>query len=102
MFKRITVFNVAVLSLALAGAQFATAEEFKPGSVSNKVFGLQYAPVAPVAERQVQVVYYRANGMGSQQGAAHVYVDREFHAGLLPGGYSAFASRRALTASGLM
>lgn len=90
MFKRITVFNVAVLSLALASAQFATAEEFKPGSVANKVFGLQYAPVAPVAERQVQVVYYRANGMGTQQGAAHVYVDREFHAGLLPGGYSAF------------
>lgn len=90
MFKRITVLNVAVLSMALASAQFATAEEFKPGAVSGKIFGTQYAPVAPVADRQVQVVYYRANAMGTQQGAAHVYVDREFHAGLLPGGYSSF------------
>ncbi|PBJ25707.1 Outer membrane protein A precursor [Pseudomonas sp. ACN8] len=90
MFKRIAVLNVALLSVALASAQFATAEEFKSGTVSDKVFGTQYAPVAPVADRQVQVVYYRANAMGTQQGAAHVYVDREFHAGLLPGGYSAF------------
>lgn len=90
MFKCIIVLNVAVLSAALACAQFATAEEFKPGSVSSKVFGAQYSPVAPVADRQVQVVYYRASGMGTQQGAAHVYVDREFHAGLLPGGYTAF------------
>ncbi|MGF6401543.1 OOP family OmpA-OmpF porin [Pseudomonas frederiksbergensis] len=90
MFKRITFLNIAVLSAALASAQFATAEEFKPGSVSSKVFGAQYSPVAPVADRQVQVVYYRASGMGTQQGAAHVYVDREFHAGLLPGGYTAF------------
>ncbi|AZC83981.1 OmpA family protein [Pseudomonas chlororaphis] len=90
MFKRITVLNVVVLGVALASAQFATAEEFKPGTVSGKVFGTQYTPVAPVADRQVQVVYYRASGMGTQQGAAHVYVDREFHTGLLPGGYSAF------------
>ncbi len=90
MFKRINILNVAVLSVALASAQFATAEEFKPGVVSSKVFGTQYTPVAPVSEQQVQVVYYRTNAMGTQQGAAHVYVDREFHAGLLPGGFSSF------------
>jgi OOP family OmpA-OmpF porin len=90
MFKHMTVLNVAVLSMAIASTQFATAEEFKPGTVSDKVFGMQYMPVAPVADRQVQVVYYRSASMGTQQGAAHVYVDREFHAGLLPGGYSSF------------
>lgn len=90
MFKRITVFNAALLSLALASAPFATAEGFTPGAVSSKVFGNQYMPVTPVSDRQVQVVYYRSSAMGTQQGAAHVYVDREFHAGLLPGGYSAF------------
>lgn len=90
MFKRITVLNVALLSVALASAHFATAEEFKPGSVSGKLFGTPYTAVAPVAERQAQVVYYRSSNMGTQQGAAHVYVDREFHTGLLPGGYTAF------------
>ncbi|MBS4077721.1 OmpA family protein [Pseudomonas rustica] len=91
MFKRMTILNVALLGAALASAQIATADEaFKPGSVSGKIFGNAYSQVAPVPDRQVQVVYYRPNGLGSRQGAANVYVDREFHAALLPGGFSAF------------
>lgn len=90
MFKRKTFINVALLSAALASAQFATAEEFKPGTVAGKTFGNAYSQVAPVPDRQVQVVYYRPNSMGTRQGAAHVYVDREFHAALTPGGFSAF------------
>lgn len=90
MFKQITLFNVAVLSVALAAAQFATAEEMKPGSVAGQVFGNTYSAVAPASEGQAQVVYYRAAAVGQAAGAAHVYVDSEFHTGLLPGGYSAF------------
>ncbi|WP_073521749.1 OmpA family protein [Pseudomonas fluorescens] len=90
MFKQLTVFNVAVLSVALACAQFATAEEMQPGTVAGQVFGTAYSPVAPVSDGQAQVVYYRTSGMGQQKGAAHVYVDSEFHTGLLPGGFSTF------------
>ena len=90
MFKGIKVLKVAALSVALAGAQFATAEEFKPASVAGQVFGAPYSAVAPVSDGQAQVVYYRANSVGQANGAAHVYVDSEFHTGLLPGGYSTF------------
>ena len=89
MFKRITVLNAALLSVALASAQFATAEEFKAGSVAGQVFGNGYSAVTPASDGQAQVVYYRS-GSSQQPGAAHVYVDSEFHTGLLPGGYSAF------------
>ena len=90
MFKRITALNVAVLSVALTSAQFVTAEEMKPGNVAGQVFGATYSAVAPVSDGQAQVVYYRTSGMGQQKGAAHVYVDSEFHTGLLPGGFSTF------------
>lgn len=56
-----------------------------------RTFGAAYQPVAPVANDQAQVVYYRAAQAGkADKGAAHVYVDRQFHTGLLPGGYTAF------------
>lgn len=90
MFKQLTAFNVAVLSVTLACAQFAIAEEYKAGTAANQVFGNAYSPVAPVSAGQAQVVYYRTGGIGQQTGAAHVYVDSEFHTGLLPGGFSTF------------
>lgn len=86
MFKRITLVKIVALSAALASAQFAMADQMQAG----KVFGDTYAAVAPVAARQVQVVYFRPMSPETRKGAAHVYVDREFHAALLPGGYSAF------------
>jgi OOP family OmpA-OmpF porin len=55
-----------------------------------KVFDADYQAVAPVSANQAQVVYYRVAGMGQASGAAHLYVDREFHTGLLPGGFSTF------------
>lgn len=53
-------------------------------------FGKQFADLAPVSAFQSQVVYYRPNGVGLRAGAANVYVDREFHTALLPGGFTAF------------
>lgn len=81
MFKTTPLIQTALLSLTLFSA---------PHLLAAESFGTQYTPVATVPANQAQVVYYRAATMGAQPGAAHVYVDREFHAGLLPGGYTAF------------
>lgn len=81
MFKPTILFQVALLGVALCTA---------PKALAVQAFGNQYTPVAPVSAGQAQVVYYRPATMGAQSGAAHVYVDREFHTGLLPGGYTAF------------
>ncbi|MBK5415450.1 OmpA family protein [Pseudomonas sp. TH31] len=81
MFKRTTLFQAALLGVALCSV---------PKALAVPAFGNQYTPVAPVSAGQAQVVYYRAATMGAQNGAAHVYVDREFHTGLLPGGFTAF------------
>lgn len=63
---------------------------YSAGNVADKVFDGTYASVPPIGEDQTQVVYYRVKEGVQRQGAAHVYVDREFHSGLLPGGYSTF------------
>jgi OOP family OmpA-OmpF porin len=83
MFKPTVILKAALLGVALCSAPFAMAE-------SIKAFGAAYVPVAAVSAVQAQVVYYRAEVMNPQPGAAHVYVDHEFHGGLLPGGYTAF------------
>ncbi|WP_438866559.1 OmpA family protein [Pseudomonas sp. L1(2025)] len=56
----------------------------------GKVFYTPYQSAAPVAVDQVQVIYYRPVLSVQRQGAAHVYVDRQFQTGLLPGGYTQF------------
>ncbi|MFJ2713267.1 hypothetical protein ACIOZM_20620 [Pseudomonas sp. NPDC087346] len=81
MFKLSSLFHGALIGMALSTA---------PPVMAVQAFGDQYIPVAPVSAGQAQVVYYRSATVGAQNGALHVYVDREFHAGLLPGGYTAF------------
>lgn len=88
MFKCNNTLSAAVLAAALCVTSFASAEQFQANP--GQVFGSTYSPVAPVSDGQAQVVYYRTSGVGQQKGAAHVYVDSEFHTGLLPGGYSTF------------
>lgn len=88
MFKLNITLGAAMFAAALCAASFASAQPLQANPA--QVFGATYNPVAPVADGQAQVVYYRTSGMGQQKGAAHVYVDSEFHTGLLPGGYSAF------------
>ena len=60
------------------------------GTVPGRVFDDTYVAVPPIGEDQAQVVYYRTQEGIQRKGAAHVYVNREFHTGLLPGGYSTF------------
>ncbi|GLH41389.1 hypothetical protein RS3R6_02970 [Pseudomonas atacamensis] len=88
MFKRNNTLSAAVFAASLCATSFASAEQFQANP--SQIFGVTYSPVAPVSDGQAQVVYYRTSGVGQQKGAAHVYVDSEFHTGLLPGGYSTF------------
>jgi OOP family OmpA-OmpF porin len=59
-------------------------------AVSGKVFDSTYVPAPPIGEDQAQVVYYRNEDGVQRKSAAHVYIDREFHTGLLPGGFTTF------------
>ncbi len=61
-------------------------------SQKMKLFGQAYRPVVQASTEQVQVVYYRAGSPASQSTgpSAHLYIDGEFHTGLLPGGYTVF------------
>ncbi|MBC3776848.1 OmpA family protein [Pseudomonas sp. SWRI99] len=87
MFKR----NHATPFVLCGALLFAGLPLLAQAAPETKTFGAAYQPVAPVANDQVQVVYYRAAEAGqADKGAAHVYVDRRFHTGLLPGGYTAF------------
>lgn len=88
MFKRNPTLSAAVFAAALCTASFASAQQYS--ATPSQVFGATYSSVAPVSDGQAQVVYYRTNTVGQAKGAAHVYVDSEFHTGLLPGGYSTF------------
>lgn len=61
-------------------------------SQKMKLFGKPYRPVVQASVDQVQVVYYRAGSPATQSTgpSAHLYIDGEFHTGLLPGGYTVF------------
>lgn len=57
---------------------------------SEKAYGVVYQPVPAASAEQVRVVYYRTADESLGDTAAHLYVDREFHTGLLSGGYATF------------
>lgn len=57
---------------------------------AGRVFYSHYQSVQPIANDQAQVIYYRPVNPVQRQGAAHVYIDRQFHTALLPGGYTRF------------
>lgn len=79
--------TAALLSAALLACPVVAAPATE---VARKVFAGAYVKVPPIGDDQTQVVYYRMEQGVQRKGAAHLYVDREFHSGLLPGGYSAF------------
>jgi len=79
MFNAKKIFQIAALGLAISSSTHALAGE---------AFGAPYSAVPPVSTAQAQVVVYRPTAPNATSGAANVYVDREFHAALLPGGYS--------------
>lgn len=71
-------FSVAVLAMPAEAA------------ISPAAFGEAYRPVQEVSPGQTQMVYYRDGYAGENADPAYVYIDREFHTGLLPGGYTVF------------
>lgn len=90
MFKRNNTLCAAVFAAAMVSAAPFAAADTMAGTIAGQIFGNTYSAVAPVSDGQAQVVYYRSSAVGQPKGAAHVYVDSEFHTGLLPGGYSTF------------
>ena len=89
MFNRSDCFKAVLLCAALYNIP-ATLADTAMQTTANKAFGNLYSQVPPVSNSQAQVVYYRSQNGSTLPGAAHVYVDREFHAALLPGGFTAF------------
>lgn len=82
------VKQLAAVLCAVPFACFFSAETL--AVPSEKAFdGLFQAGITASAD-QAQVIYYRTVEPVQAQGAAHLYIDREFHTGLLPGGYSRF------------
>lgn len=79
MFKNTALFSAALLALALTTSPTVSAVAHTPDL---------YTAVGEVPAHQSQVVFYRTASMGAKPGAAHVYIDREFHTGLMPGGYT--------------
>lgn len=90
MFTQNTTPKALLLSLSLLGTEAVLAQEPKAGQVAGRVFTAAYLGLPPVAVDQVQVVYYRSKEGVQRTGAAHVYIDRQFHTGLLPGGFTSF------------
>ncbi len=50
--------------------------------------GAVYRPAPEVAPELAQVVFFRRATTSPSEGAAHVYVDGEFHAALMPNGFT--------------
>lgn len=59
-------------------------------AISAAAFAEVYTPVAAVASNLSQVVYFRSGEPMAAGEAANIYVDQQFHSGLLPGGFTAF------------
>lgn len=90
MFNSLDKRAVVVLAATLFGCQLALAQPSNIRPAPWKIFDQQYQELPPVGADQAQVVYYRSASGTQRVGAAHIYVDRQFHAGLLPGGYTSF------------
>lgn len=81
------VMKSSVLALIVASSTFALPAAF--AAVKTSAFGATYQPVQNVGNSQSQVVFYRDTADKST-GSANVYVDGEFQAALLPGGFNVF------------
>lgn len=84
--KRAVVVFVATLFFCLPSMAVTP----KAKQVPWAIFDQRYQELPPVGADQAHVVYYRVASGTQRVGAAHVYVDRQFHTGLLPGGYTSF------------
>jgi OOP family OmpA-OmpF porin len=76
--------NISMLAALLASSALLSGQVH-----AANAFGGLYQPVTAVPAAQSQVVYYRTLEQDAK-GAANVYVDGEFQASLLPGGFNVF------------
>lgn len=86
--KNSSFHTAALLGPILLWTSLSAAASVSGGT--GKVFYAAYHDAAQVAVDQAQVIYYRPVLPVQREGAANVYIDRQFHTGLLPGGYTLF------------
>jgi len=79
--------DISPLAFGIAAMLIAVGSR---AAVPEGVFAEPYQPVAAVGMGQSQVVYYHADRQGGASPVSHVYVDGEFHTGLVPGGFTVF------------
>ncbi|CRL51647.1 hypothetical protein [Pseudomonas sp. URMO17WK12:I11] len=79
------LLSVCAVSLCSAGLISSAGAQVTPA-----VFGEPYRSMPAVAPSQSQVIYYQLGVPVENASVAHIYVDGEFHAALLPGGYTTF------------
>ncbi|MES2251634.1 MAG: OmpA family protein [Pseudomonadota bacterium] len=90
LFSGRCVRAAALLALGVLAASVAQAQAQAPLPKSGATTARQgpiYRAVPAVAADQTQVIFFRpasSSAAGQRPGAAHVYVDGEFHAALLP------------------
>lgn len=88
MFLKIKIRKLT--SVLLASVMLSLLAMSAHAAVLQSAFGDPYQTIPAVAATQSQVVYYRPGAPGQRGEPAFVYIDKEFHTGLLPGGYTVF------------
>ncbi len=88
MFLKINVSKLT--SVFLATLMLSLIAVSAHAAVLQSAFGDDYQAVPAVGVTQSQVVYYRLGTPGQKAEPSFVYIDKEFHTGLLPGGYTVF------------
>lgn len=88
MFLKINTSKLT--SVLLASVLLSLLAVSAQAAVLQSAFGDPYQTIPAVAATQSQVVYYRPGAPGQKAEPAFVYIDKEFHTGLLPGGYTVF------------
>lgn len=83
-------FNLTITKVLLVACVWLAASSQVFAAISASAFAEVYTPVAAVASNQSQVVYFRSGQPMEAGNAANIYVDQQFHSGLLPGGFTAF------------
>ena len=90
---RAAAFVALGLLAVSAGAQQQQQQKTQP---QKQTQGAAYRAVPAVSADQAQVIFFRpasTSASGNRPGAAHVYIDGEFHAALLPNSFTRLCVR---------
>jgi OOP family OmpA-OmpF porin len=68
---------------------FCSLSTFAAGK-SSPLFAEQFSGTVPVVDELSQIIYYREPSSSAHSEAANIYIDKQLHTALLPGGYTIF------------